>query len=59
MRNLARYWPLPLGVAGGLLLGLELSQHGELLSPLPWLIYGLCLVLIVGVLSWWSRTRGP
>lgn len=57
LRSAARLWPALGGLVGGLLLGLALSRRGDWQSPLPWLVYGLLLVLLFGLAAWWSERR--
>ncbi len=45
------------GVAGGLALGYLLSQRGAWLTPAPWAIYLILLLVAIGVASWLDERR--
>ena len=49
------FWPLLAGLAGGLVVGLELSRTGDWFNLPSWLVYGAVLILAVGAIAWWSE----
>jgi hypothetical protein len=47
-------WPLPAGVAGGLIVGWELSRRGAWFDPISWGIYAVALIAVIGAATFWS-----
>lgn len=50
---------LALGVAGGLLLGYLLSRRGGWMTPAPWAIYFVALLVAIAAVSWLDERRRP